>query len=80
MDLFPEVMLCSIDFHGFFDVDFDPHIFSIVCLAVDHVAKLALFVAIAEADDSPTPTLKSSLLSPSSFHFLYWGTVFLILV
>ena len=29
---------------------------------VDHVAKLVLFVSVAETDDSPTPTLRSSLL------------------
>ena len=62
--VFPEVFLCDIDFHGFFDAALDPHIFSVVCFVVDHVAKLVLFVSVAEADDSPAPALKSSLLSP----------------
>ena len=30
LGVFPEVVLCDIDFSGFFDVAFDPHIFSIV--------------------------------------------------
>ena len=47
-----------------FDVAFDPHISSIVHFVVDCVAKLVLFVSVAEADDSPAPTLRSSLLSP----------------
>ena len=51
------------DFRGFFDVAFDHHIFSIVCFVEDRVAKLVLFVSVAEADDSPAPTLKGSLLS-----------------
>ena len=59
-----EVVLCNIDFSGFFDVAFDPHISSIVRFVVDRVAKLVLFVSVAEADDSPAPTLRSSLLSP----------------
>ena len=37
---------------------------SIVCVVLDHVAKLVLFVSVVEADDSPAPTLGSSLLSP----------------
>ena len=65
LGVFPEVVLCDIDFSGFFDVAFDPHISSIVRFVVDHVAKpVLLFVSFAEADDSPAPTLKSSLLSP----------------
>ena len=48
----------------FFDIAFDLHIFSIVHLVVDHFAKLVFFVAVAEADDSATPTLRSFLLSP----------------
>ena len=64
LGFFPEVVLCDIDLRGFFDVAFDPHIFSIVRFVVDRVAKLALFVSVAEADDSPAPTLRSSLLSP----------------
>ena len=51
--------------HGFFDDAFDPHISSIVRFLVDLVAKLVLFVLVAEANDSPAPTLRrSSLLSP----------------
>ena len=64
LGVFPEVILCDIDFSGFFDVAFDPHISSIVRFVVDRVAKLVLFVSVAEADDSPAPTLRSSLLSP----------------
>ena len=64
LELFSEVALCDIDFCGFFDVAFDPHIFSIACFVVDCVAKLVLFVSVAEADDSPAPTLRSSLFSP----------------
>ena len=55
--VFPEVVLCDIDFSGFFNVAFDPHISSIVRFVVDCVAKLLLFVSVAEADDSPAPTL-----------------------
>ena len=61
---FTEVVLCGIDFSGFFDVAFDPHVSSIVRFVVDRVAKPVLFVSVAEADDSPAPTLTSSLLSP----------------
>ena len=64
LGVFLEVVLCDIDFSGFFDVAFDSHIFSIVRFVVDRVAKLVLFVSVAEADDSPAPTLRSSLLSP----------------
>ena len=78
LGVFPEVVLCDIDFSGFFDVAFDPHISSIVRFVVDRVAKLVLFASVAEADDSPAPTLKSFHLS--SLDLLYWGTVFLILV
>ena len=59
-----EVVLCDIDFRGFFDVAFDVHISSIVRFVVDRVTKLVLFVWVAEEDDSPAPTLRSSLLSP----------------
>ena len=52
-----EVVLYDIDFNGFFDVAFDPHISSIVRFVVDRVAKLVLFVSLAEADYSPVPTL-----------------------
>ena len=64
LGVFPEVVLCDIDFNGFFDVAFYPHIYSIVRFAVARVAKLVLFVSVAKADDSPAPTLRSSLLSP----------------
>ena len=64
LGVFPEVVLCDIDFSGFFDVAFDPNISSIVRFVVDRVAKLVLFVSVAEVDDSPAPTLGSSLLSP----------------
>ena len=64
LGVFPEVVLCDIDFSGFFDVAFDPHISSIVRFVVNRVGKLVLFVSVAEADDSPTPTLRGSLLSP----------------
>ena len=63
LGVFPEVVLCDIDFSGFFDA-FDPHISSIILFLVDLIAKLILFVSVAEADDSPAPTLRSSLLSP----------------
>ena len=42
---------------------FDLHISSIFRFVVDRVAKLVLSVSVAEADDSPAPTLRSSLLS-----------------
>ena len=72
LGVFPEVVLCDIDFRGFFDVAFDPHISSIVRFMVDRVAKLVLFVSVAEADDLQAPTLKSSsLLSPLLLHLLY---------
>ena len=63
LGVFPEVALCDIDVHGFFYVAFDPHILSIVRFVVDLVGKLVLFVSAAKADDSPAPTLRSSLLS-----------------
>ena len=61
LGVFPEVVLCDIDFSGFFDVAFDPHISSIFRFVLDRVAKL-LFVSVAEADDSPAPTLRNWLL------------------
>ena len=61
---FPKVVLCNIDFSGFFDVAFNPHISSIVHFVVDRVAKLVLFLSVAETDDSPAPALRSSLPSP----------------
>ena len=70
---FPEVVLCDIDFSGFFDVAFDPHIFSVVGFVVDRFAKLVLFVSAAEADDSTAPTLRSSLLSPLLLPHLILG-------
>ena len=60
--VFPEVVFCDMDFSGFFDVVFDPHISSIDCFVVDHAAKLVLFVSVAETVDLPAPTLRSSLL------------------
>ena len=63
MGVFPEVVLCDIDFRDF-SVAFDSHIFSIVLFVVDRVAKLVVFVSVARSDDSPAPTLRSSLLSP----------------
>ena len=56
LDVFREVVLCDIDFCGFVDVAFDSHISSIVHFVVDCVAKLVLFVSVAEVDDSPAPT------------------------
>ena len=57
MGVFAEVVLCDIDFSGFFDVAFDPYISSIVRFLVDRFAKLVLFVSV-EADDSPAATLR----------------------
>ena len=65
--VFPEVVLCDIDFSGFFDVDFDPHISSFARFVVDCVAKLVFFVSVAEGDDLPAPTIRSSLLSLKNF-------------
>ena len=39
LGVFPEVVLCDIDFHGFFDVAFDTHISQIVRFIVDRAAK-----------------------------------------
>ena len=50
LGVFREVVLCDIDFSGFFDVAFDPHIFSIVRFVVDLVAKLVLFVSSASTN------------------------------
>ena len=63
LGFFPEVVLCDIDFRSFFDVPFDPIIFSIVRFVVDRDAKLVIFVSVAETGDSPAPTLRSSLFS-----------------
>ena len=46
LGFFSEAVLCDIDFSGFFDVAFDPHISSIVCFVVDRVVKLILFVSV----------------------------------
>ena len=62
--VFSEIVLCDIDYCGFFDVAFDPHIFAIVCFVVDCVAELALLVSVAETDDSPASTLTRALSSP----------------
>ena len=59
LGVFPEVVLCDIDFSGFFDVAFGPHNSSIVRFLVDRFAKLVLFVSVAEADDSLAPTPRS---------------------
>ena len=80
LGVFPEVVLCDIYFSGFFDVAFDPHISSTVRFVIDHAAKLLLFVSVAEADDSPSPTLGAHCFHLSFLCLLYWGTVFLILV
>ena len=53
LGFFPEVVFCNIDFRGFFDVAFDPHISSIIRFVVERVAKLVSFVSVAEVDDSP---------------------------
>ena len=63
LGVFPEVVLCDIDFRGFIDVAFDPHISSILRSVVVRVAELVLFVSVSQADDSPAPTLRNSLLS-----------------
>ena len=80
LGVFPEVVLCDIDFSGFCDVAFGPHISSIVRFVLERVAKLVLFVSVAEADDSPAPTLRSSLLSPLLPLPLILSNSFLILV
>ena len=74
LGVFPGVVLCDMGFTGFFDVAFDPHIPSIVRFVVDRFAKLVLFVSVAEADNSPAPTLRTSLLSPLlPLHTSYTG-------
>ena len=81
LGVFPDVVLRDIDFSGFFDDAFDPHISLIVRFLVGGVAKLLLFVSVAEVDDSPAPTLRrSSLLSPLLPLPLILRTIFLILV
>ena len=47
LGVFPEVVLCDVDFRGFFGVAFDPHISLIVHFVVDCVVKLKLFVYIS---------------------------------
>ena len=61
LEVFPEVVLCGIDFRGFLWCCFWSRYF--VRFVVDRVAKLVLFVSVSEADDSLAPTLRSSLLS-----------------
>ena len=73
LGVFPEVVLCDIDFSGFFDVAFDPHISSIVRFVVDRVAKLVLFVSVAETDDSPATTLRRSSLISAPPSISYTG-------
>ena len=80
LGVFPEVVLCDIDFNGFFDVAFYPHMYSIVRFAVDLVTNLVLFVSVAEADDSSAQPYEAHCFHLSSPYLLYWGTVFLILV
>ena len=63
LGVFPELVLCDIGFCDFFDVAFDPHIFPIPCFVVDRVPKLVLFVSVAEADDTSSPTLRSSVFT-----------------
>ena len=36
LGVFPEAVLCDIDFNGFFDVAFDPHISSIIRLVLQN--------------------------------------------
>ena len=48
LGVFPEVVLCDMDFGGFFDAAFNSNIFSIVCFVLDHVVKLVLFVSVAK--------------------------------
>ena len=72
LGVFTEVVFFwDIDFHGLFDVDFDPYISSIVRFMLESAAKLVLFVSVAEANYSPAPILTSSLLHLSSLHLLY---------
>ena len=59
-------------------VAFDPHIFSIVHFVVDRVAELVLFISVAETDDSPAPTQRSSLLSPLLPPPLVLGTILIL--
>ena len=80
LGFFPEIVSCDIDFCGFFDVALDPSIFSIIRFVVDLVEKVVVFVSVPEADDSPAPSLRSSLFHLSSLHLLYWGTIFLSLI
>ena len=73
MGVFPEVVLCDIDFSGFFDVAFDPHISSIVRFVVDRVAKLVLFVSVAEVDDYQHQPHEAHCFHLSSLYLLYRG-------
>ena len=47
LGFFAEVVLCDIDFSGFFDVAFDPHISSIIRFVVGRVAKLINIICIS---------------------------------
>ena len=76
--IFPEVVLCDIDFRGFFDVDLQFFFNRPFCGRLR--TKLVLFSSVAEADDSPALTLRSLIcFHVSSLHVLYWGIVFLII-
>ena len=59
-----------IDFCGFFDVAFDPHILSVVCFVIDHVAKLVLFASVAEADDYYSSFKSNAMATPAVFTVL----------
>ena len=63
LGVFPEVVLCDTDFSGFFDAALIPYFFSRPLCGRPN-CKTSIFVSVAKADDSPAPTLKSSLLSP----------------
>ena len=59
-------------------VAFDPQIFSIIHFVVDRVAELVLFISVAETDDSPAKTQRSSLLSPLLPPPLVLGTILIL--
>ena len=81
LGVFRNVLLYDIKFTWFLWCCFWSHLFSTVSFVVDRVAKLVLFVSVAESDDSPAPTLRSSLLSPLLSSPLVLGnSLFLILV
>ena len=63
LGVFPEVVLCDIDFRGFFDAAFDSHIFSIIRLVVDRpCCKTSIICISCRSRLITAPTLKSSLL------------------